>query len=152
VSLLQIQDQHLYRPSHKFEPSSAPSLVQLETKIRQCTLKKGEKTGNWISELEDYRMRLEELGLSIPGNQFILHILNNMTDDYDLQLTMMEKRVMDKSNLLTFNEICDDLNLRFERLNEKQNEESENDNNQEVALLESNSKDNFEMVVYFDSQ
>jgi hypothetical protein len=25
------------------------------------------------------------------------------------------------------------LNLRFERLNEKQNEESENDNNQEVA-------------------
>jgi hypothetical protein len=75
-----------------------------------------------------------------------------MTDDYDLQLTMMEKRVMDKSNLLTFNEICDDLNLRFERLTEKQNEESENDNNQEVALLESNSKDNFEMVVYFDSQ
>jgi hypothetical protein len=61
---------------------------------------------------------------------------------------MMEKRVMDKSKLLTFNEICDDLNLRLERLTEKQNEESENDNNQEVALLESNSRENVKIVAY----
>jgi hypothetical protein len=80
-------------------------------------------------------MRLEEFGSSISDNQFILHILNNMTDDYDLQLSMMEKRVIDKSNPLTINEVQDDLNLRFERLNEKQKEESEIDNNQEVAFF-----------------
>jgi hypothetical protein len=39
---------------------------------------------------------------------------------------MMEKRVTDKFNPLTIDEIIDDLNFRFERLNEKQNEESEN--------------------------
>jgi hypothetical protein len=70
-----------------------------------------------------------------------------MMDDYDLQLAMMEKRVMDKSNPLTINKIRDDLNLRFERLNEKQNEESENDNNQEVAFLVVNLKENVEIVV-----
>jgi hypothetical protein len=48
---------------------------------------------------------------------------------------MMEKRVTDKSNPLTIDMIRDDLNLRFARLNEKQNEESENDNNQEVAFF-----------------
>jgi hypothetical protein len=80
-------------------------------------------------------MRLEELGSSISDNQFILHILNNMTEDYDLQLAMMEKRVTDKSNPLIIDKIRDDLNLRFERLNEKQNEESENDNNQELAFF-----------------
>jgi DNA-binding cell septation regulator SpoVG len=53
-------------------------------------------------------MRLKDLGSSIFDNQFILHILNNMTDDYDLQLAMMEKRVTDKSNPLTINEIQDD--------------------------------------------
>jgi hypothetical protein len=42
-----------------------------------------------------------------------------MTDDYDLQLNMMEKTVMDKSNPST----------------EKQKEEGENDNNQEVAFF-----------------
>jgi uncharacterized coiled-coil protein SlyX len=88
-----------------------------------------------ITELEDYQMRLEELGSRISDNQFTLHILNNMTDDYDLQLAMMEKRVTDKSNPLTIDEIRDNLNLTFERLNEKQNEESENDNNQEVAFF-----------------
>jgi hypothetical protein len=77
-------------------------------------------------------MRLEDLGSRISDHQFILHILNNMTDDYDLK---MEKRVTDKSNPLTINEIRDYLNLRFERLNEKQNEESENHNNQEVAFF-----------------
>jgi hypothetical protein len=76
----------------------------------------------------------EELGSSISDNHFILHILNNMMEDYDLQLAMM-KRVTDKSNPLFIDEIRDDLNLRFERSNEKQNKESENDNNQEVAFF-----------------
>jgi hypothetical protein len=62
-------------------------------------------------------MRLEELGSSISDNQYILHILNNMTDDYDLQLAMMEKRVTDNSNPLTIDEIRYNLNLIFERLN-----------------------------------
>jgi hypothetical protein len=47
-----------------------------------------------------------------------------MTDDYDLQLARMEKRVTGKSNPLTVNEIRDDLNIRFERFTEKQNEEN----------------------------
>jgi hypothetical protein len=80
-------------------------------------------------------MRLEELGSRTSDNQFILVILNNMTDDYDLQLAMMEKRVTDKSNPLTIDEIRDNLNLRFERLNEKQNKENENDYNQKVEFF-----------------
>ena len=46
----------------------------------------------WLIELEDYRVKLEELIVSITDNQFMIHILNNMTSDYDLQLAMMEKR------------------------------------------------------------
>jgi hypothetical protein len=56
------------RLRNKFEPSSAPSLVNLEKKFRQCSLKKGQDPDIWITELEDYRMRLEELGLSISDN------------------------------------------------------------------------------------
>jgi hypothetical protein len=135
------------RLKNKFEPSSAPSLVKLEKQFRQCSLKKGQDPDIWITELEDYRMRLEELGSSISDNQFILHILNNMMDDYDLQLAMMETRVTDKSNPLTIDKIRENLNLRFERLNEKKNEESENDNNQEVPFLVVNLKENVEIVV-----
>jgi hypothetical protein len=74
-----------------YEPSSAPSLVKLEKQFRQYSLKKVQDPTIWITEFEDDQMRLEELGSIISENQFILHILNNMTDDYYLQLTMMEK-------------------------------------------------------------
>jgi hypothetical protein len=46
----------------------------------------------WITELEHYRMKLDELGSSIAENHFIPHILNNMTADYNLQLAKMIKR------------------------------------------------------------
>jgi hypothetical protein len=92
------------RLRNKTEQSSAPSLVKLEKHFRQCSLKKRQDPDISIAELEDYQMRLEELGSRISDNQFILHILNNMTDDYDLQLAMMEKIVTDKFNPLTINE------------------------------------------------
>jgi hypothetical protein len=58
---------------NKFELTSAPSLVKLEKQFHQCSLKKGQDPDIWITELEDYRMILEELGSSISDNQFILH-------------------------------------------------------------------------------
>ena len=123
------------RLRNKFEPQSAPSLVKMEKQFRQCALKKDQDPDVWITQLEDYRMKLEELGSSILDSQFILHVLNNMTSDYNLQLAMMEKRLNDKVNPLTIDEIRDDLNLRFERLNEKSNEDNENVDNQDVAFF-----------------
>jgi hypothetical protein len=43
--------------------------------------------------------------------------------------------------------IRDNLELRFERLNEKQNKESENDNNQEVAFFGGQFKKNVKIMV-----
>jgi hypothetical protein len=56
------------RLKNKFEPSSAPSLFKLEKQFRQCSLKKGQDPEIWITELEDYRMRLEEFGSRISDN------------------------------------------------------------------------------------
>jgi hypothetical protein len=122
------------RFKNKYEPQSAPSLVKMEKQFRQSALKKGQDPDFWITELEDYRMKLDELGSRISENQFILHILNNMTTNYDLQLAMMEKRINDKINPLTVDQIRADLNLRFERLNEKK-DYSDNKDNQNVAFF-----------------
>ena len=80
-------------------------------------------------------MKLEELGSSISDSQFMIHILNNVTSDYDLQLTMMEKRINDKLNPLTIDEIRADLNLCFERLNLKSRDENENEIVEDLALF-----------------
>jgi hypothetical protein len=70
-------------------------------------------------------MKLEDLGPSITDNKIMIHILKNMISDYNLKLAIMEKCVNDKVNLLTIDEIRNDLNLHFERLNMKSNEKNE---------------------------
>ena len=58
-----------------------------------------------------------------------------MTLDYDLQLAMMEKRINDFVNPLSVDEIRDDLNLRFERLNAKNNDDTEDGTVEDFALF-----------------
>ena len=46
-----------------------------------------------MTELDDLCIRLEDMGSGIFDNQFMIHILNNLTSDYELQLALMEKRI-----------------------------------------------------------
>jgi hypothetical protein len=48
-----------------------------------------------LLKLEDLCIRLEDMGSTISDNQFMIHVLNNLTTDYDLQLALMENRVGD---------------------------------------------------------
>jgi gag-polypeptide of LTR copia-type len=68
-------------------------------------LKKGQDPEVWITELEDQCMRLEDMGSSVSDNQFMIHVLNNLTSDYDLHLALMGKRVCDAEKPLTVEEI-----------------------------------------------
>jgi hypothetical protein len=94
-------------------------MVKLEKQFRELSLKKGQDPEVWITELEDLRVKLENMGYCITENQFMIHILNNLTSDYDLQLVLMYRRVGDADKPLTVEEVRGELNLRFERLNMK---------------------------------
>jgi hypothetical protein len=72
------------RLKKKYEPICAPFLVKLEKQFRELSLKKGQDPEIWITELEDLSIRLEAMGSSISENQFMIHILNNLTSDYEL--------------------------------------------------------------------
>ena len=123
------------RLRNKFEPISAPSMVKLEKQFRQLALQKNQDPEVWLTELEDLRMKLEDMGSSMSDNQFMIHILNNLTSDYELQLALMERRIGDKEKPLTIDEIRDELNLRFERLSMKSASNNESDVLEEQALF-----------------
>ena len=63
----------------------------------------------------------------------MIHILNNMTSDYDLQLSMIEICINDKRNPLAIDEIRADLNLQYERLNMISIKENENEVVEDLA-------------------
>jgi hypothetical protein len=80
-------------------------MVKLEKQFRELSLKKGQDPEVWITELEDLRIKVENMGSCTTENQFMIHILNNLTSDYDLQLALMERRVGDADKPLTVEEV-----------------------------------------------
>jgi gag-polypeptide of LTR copia-type len=80
-------------------------------------MKKGEDPEVWITQLEDISVRLEEMGLEISEKQIMIHVLNNLPSDYDLQVALLERRIGDEKDSLTVSEIRSELSLWFERLN-----------------------------------
>jgi hypothetical protein len=69
----------------------------------------------------------------IEDDQSYLHILNNLTPDYDQQVATMEKRIgtLDAAQKLKIEEVRDDLCLRYERMNKGRNN---NEESKEIAL------------------
>jgi hypothetical protein len=123
------------RLKNKYEPISAPSLVLLEKQFRELSMKKCQDPEIWIKDLEDLRVILEAMGSSISENQFLIHTLNNLTSDYDLQLVLMERRVGDVEKSLTIEEIRGELSLRFESMNIKSSNNREGNNFEETAFF-----------------
>jgi hypothetical protein len=113
-----------------YEPVSVSSMVKLEKQFRELSLKKGQDPEIWITELEDLCFKLENMGSCITESQFMIHMLKNLTSDFDLQLALMERRVGDDDKPLTVEEVRGELNLRFERLNMMTSR------NEEVEVLE----------------
>jgi hypothetical protein len=107
----------------------------LDKQFRESSLKKGQDPEVWITDLEDILVRLDDLGSSILENQFMIHILNNLTADYDLQLAMLERRIGDKENPLTVEEIRAALSLRFEILSSKVSSNDKDEEAYEMALF-----------------
>jgi hypothetical protein len=112
-------------------------MVKLKKQFRELSLKKVQDPEVWITELEDLCVKLENMGSCITENQFMIHILNNLTSDYDLQLALMERRVGDADTPLTVEEVRGELNLRFERMNMKTSRNEEGEVLEEKALFSS---------------
>jgi gag-polypeptide of LTR copia-type len=80
---------------NKYEPVSATSMVKSEKQFRELSLKKCQDPEVWITELEDICVRLDDMASSILEIQFMIHVLNNLTLDDDLQLALTEERIGD---------------------------------------------------------
>jgi Zinc knuckle len=78
---------------------------------------------------------LEVMGSNMTDEQFLVQVLNSLTGNYKLQMTLMEKHIGNKENPLTIDELKEDLNLRYERLSSKSESTRNVDYGKEKALL-----------------
>jgi hypothetical protein len=85
-------------------------------------------------------VRLDDMGSSIFEYQFMVHVLKNLTSDYELQLALMEKRIGEKEKPLTVEEIRAELSLHCERLRMNSTKNGDVEELEEHSLFSGQSK------------
>ena len=105
----------------KYAPKTAPSLLKLKKQFANSSLKNEVYPDEWVTELESLRNDMDSISLSskMSDQDFMIHILNNLPESYDVILDGMESRLMlpdSDPNKLTIENIRDKLNSRFERI------------------------------------
>ena len=117
----------------KYAPKTAPSLLKLKKKFANSRLESAEKhPDEWITELESICNDIEAIPIAtrMSDMDFMIHILNNLPELYDVVLDGMENRLMlsdSDPNKLTIENVRDKLNNRFERLDEREKVKDAND-------------------------
>ena len=124
--------------TRKYAPKTAPTMTKLSQMYQNARLREGRDPDVFITHLEDLRTQLETMNWTVTDTQFMVKILNSLTDDYENQMEDLEKRIgKTGSDALTIEDIREELNLRYERLTEKERKSQKKDygNGSETALF-----------------
>jgi threonine aldolase len=118
----QLEEQGLQRWKHcettlkklrnKYAPKNAPSLAKLHKSIYGAKLEKNVDPNVFIVYLEDLRSRMEDMNSAMTYNQFILHVVNKLTEDCMNQVKKI--RYMTDPLALHIEDVREELNLEFE--------------------------------------
>ena len=90
----------------KYAPKTAPSLLKLKKQFANSVLDDPEKhPEEWITKLESLRNDMEQIHIATKMSDldFLIHILNNLPEMYDVVLDGMESRLMLKDGDYTVN-------------------------------------------------
>jgi len=90
----------------KYAPKIAPRKVELMKEFQRMSLKSSsEDLDVWLTKLELIRVKLAQMSYDVTKEQMIIHMLNNLLEEYDIQVSKLESRLDDKTNPLTISEI-----------------------------------------------
>ena len=96
----------------KFESKQAPTRLLLRKEFYNKKLNSIEDDPDeWITELEDLRLRMKAAGSRLTDIDLIEHILNSLPKEYDIVVKMLENKLTNDN--LTIMEVRDDLCLEY---------------------------------------
>jgi hypothetical protein len=122
----------------KYALTTLPTLLKLQKVYNSEKLQKGKDLDVFITYMEDLRTSLKMMNWEVMETQFMVQILNSLNDNYGRQVESLEKWIKKQGNkALTLEDICEDLNLRYEHLGKKEKrsfKEEEGEDKGETAL------------------
>jgi len=119
------------RLKDKYAPTLTSKKLELQREFQVSHLKNSNQDPEvWITYLEGLRMKLKDLSSMMTDEDIIVHILNNLTDNYKVQLSKLEEKLGSMTNPLMIDDVRAELQLNFAWMKAKktiQNEEQESE-------------------------
>ena len=77
----------------KYEPRTTTTKVELKKKFAEMKLPQGSDPDIWINKLEQVRQLLRNTGHKMSEEDLLIHILNNMTIEYETLVERLEPQI-----------------------------------------------------------
>ena len=98
----------------KYEPKDGQSKIKLKRELAQSKLETNVDPEEWITELLQKRARIVQLGGTFSDEDLMLHILCNLTEEFENTVDNNEKALNDGS--LTLADLRGSLDSKFKRI------------------------------------
>jgi 3'-phosphoadenosine 5'-phosphosulfate sulfotransferase len=93
--------------------------MQLTREFHSKSLGRNQDPDTFITELEALKINMKELDHDVTGKSMILHILNNLNENYDMEIKILEHQIQllkDGGKEMGIEEVQTELNLRWEQI------------------------------------
>jgi len=79
------------RLKEKYAPKIAPKKMELMREFQKMTLKlSGEDPDVGLTNLESIQTKLAKMSYNVLDEQFMIHVLNNLPEEYNIQVLKLE--------------------------------------------------------------
>ena len=110
----------------RFEAETPATKIQLKKEFGDSKLEDSTTDPDeWIADLERIRQRLKSLKSEISDEDLMIHILNNLPEEYENMVETMEVEMEDKMNPLKLKTLRERLRAKYQRLKKRNSTEDE---------------------------
>jgi gag-polypeptide of LTR copia-type len=117
------------RLKQKYAPTTAFALSTIYKKYVASKLRKGHDLDVFITYLQDHHMSMAEMNQVVDDKAFVLHILANLGDDYELVQFHLDHRMFSTINPISIEELCHQQNNCYDKIKYKYNQNTDNPSN-----------------------
>ena len=101
----------------KYEAKTAPSRLLLKREINNLRMKFKQDPEVYISTLEDLVLQYNQAGGHWEETETLEHICNTLPRAYEVVIAPLEKRIGASKDPLTLKELCEEVKLKFSKMN-----------------------------------
>ena len=109
----------------KYEPKTGSNRTLLKREFVSSKMQQNQDPDEWITQLEILRAKIEKTGGNLSDEDLLIHVLNNLTTDYESMVELYERQLTIGS--VTLSDVRNGLNSKYLRLKNKKVEGNESE-------------------------